>query len=99
MVFVSASALRAGSSLLRESLTPLKALNVCFRSWSRSSCCCKRNSSGQAISHKLVVGSCAGPGTRTSLQRERLAGTIASLRLAIHHSLGYEHHDCDCEYH
>src|SRR5437899_6836059 len=96
MVPVSASALRAGPSLLRERLTPLKALHVCFRSCSECSSCAEWDPSGQAISHKLVVGSCAGPGTRSSLQRQRLAGTIGSPRLGI--SFCCDHHgggDCD----
>src|SRR5438093_11578579 len=98
MAPTSGCAFGPGSSLLRERLTLLKALDLCFRSRSRCSCCCKRNCSGQTISHKLVVASCAGPGTRTSLLSKRLAGTIGSPRLGIHHSFGYDHHDSDCEY-
>src|SRR5262245_11890814 len=97
MVPVSASALRAGSSLLRKSLTPFKALDLCF--WSRSKCssCAKRDLPSQALPHELVVGSCTGPGTRSSLLRERLTGTIGSPRLGLHHTW-YERHDRNCEY-
>src|SRR5262249_45061603 len=98
MVPVSASASGPGPSLLRERLALLKALDFCL--WSRSKCfsCAKRDLPSYAISDEVAVGSCAGPGTRTSLQRERLAGTIASPRLGINHSLWYEHHDRDCDY-
>jgi len=39
MVPVSAAAPGAGSSLLRERLTPLKALDLCFWSCSKCSSC------------------------------------------------------------
>src|SRR5215470_14295752 len=96
MVPVSAAAPGAGSSLLRDRLTPLKALDLCFWSCSKCSSCTKRDLSSQAILHKLPVGSLAGSGTRSSLQRERLAGTVASPRLGI--SACCDHHDSDCEH-
>jgi hypothetical protein len=99
MVPISASASGAGSSLLSESLAPLKALDMCFRSSSDCSSCCKRDPSSQAIPHKLVVCSIATPLTRCPLLGERLASTKGGPRLGVHRCLGYEHHDRHCEYH
>jgi hypothetical protein len=93
VVPVSASARSAGSSLLRESLALLKALDVGFRSRSDCSSFSKGNLPGQAIPHKLVVCSLARPGTRCSFQRERLTGAITSSRLGIGLCCG--HHDRD----
>src|SRR6266581_2805459 len=95
MVPISASTLRASSSLLRQRLTPLKALHVSFRSGSNVSSCSKWYSSSQAISHKLIVGSIAAPLTRCSLFREGLTGAIASPRLGIGLCCG--HHDRECD--
>ena len=95
VVPVSASARSAGSSLLRESLAPFKALDVCFRSGSNCSSFSKWNLPSQAISHECVVCSLAGPGTRCSFQRERLTGVIASPRLSIGLCCG--HHDRDSD--
>src|SRR5215467_225168 len=91
---VPVSAPWAGPSLLRERLTPLKALHVCFRSCSKCSSCAEWDPSSQAISHEVVMGSCAGPGTRCSLQRERLTGIIAGPPLGI--SCCCDHHGGDC---
>src|SRR6266568_8530398 len=95
MVPISASALGAGSSLLRERLTPLIALHVCFRSGSNCSSCSKWNLPSQAIPHELVVCSLAGSGTRRSLQRKRLAGVIASPRLGIGLCCGHHERNGD----
>src|SRR6266550_7307688 len=95
MVPISTSALGAGSSLLRQRLTPLKALHVCFRRGSNCSSCSKWDLPSQAISHERVVGSPAGPRTRCSLHRERLTGVIASPRLSIGLCCGHNDRDGD----
>jgi hypothetical protein len=92
---VPVSPCRAGSSLLSKRLTFLKALDLLFRSCSKCSSCAEWDPSSQAISHEIIVGSCAGPRTRGSLQRERLTGTIASPRLGI--SSCCDHHGGDCD--
>src|SRR6266700_7280818 len=95
MVPISASTLRARSPLLRERLTLLIALHVCFRSGSNCSPCSKWYSSSQAVAHELVVGSIAAPDTRSSLLRERLTGTKASPRLGIGLCCGHHERNSD----